>query len=70
MTTTTDTITKTATTYIVGHGNCVTLHLTLGEAMKVYNGGGCTSVHADSNEYTMDHTGFILSVNRTTVRLR
>jgi hypothetical protein len=68
-TTETATITRIATTYIVGHGNSVTLHTELDEAMAVYNGGGCTGVEAECNEYTMDETGFILSVGITRVRL-
>ena len=67
--TTTATRTKQATDYIVTHGNNVTFHTTLDEAMTVYNGGGCRSVEAECTTYTFDSTDFLLEVGIERVRL-
>ena len=51
---TTTTATKTAATYVVTHGNCVTFHDTLDEAMRVFNGGGCRMVTVNYTDWTSE----------------
>jgi hypothetical protein len=48
------TTTKTAADYTVSHGNCVTFHATLDEAMEVYNRGGCRFVQANYTDWTTE----------------